>query len=382
MSRHDYYEVLGVGKTASDQEIKSAYRKLALKYHPDRNQGNKGAEEKFKEAAEAYAVLADGDKRARYDRFGHAGVSGASGAGPQGFDPSVFSEFQDIFGGLGDIFGLGGAFGGARRQGPQRGSDLRYDLEIKFEQAAKGVDTTIQIPRQETCGSCKGSGAAPGSSPTTCPQCRGAGQLRYQQGFFTVARTCGQCRGAGKVIAKPCHACHGQGTVEQTRKLTVKIPAGIATGQRLRLSGEGEAGSLGGPAGDLYVVIFVQEHEFFQRDGNDLHCQVPVHFTTLALGAEIKVPGLDGHETVKIPESTQTGTTFRLRGKGMPDVSGRGHGDLLVTVHASTPKKITKEQRKLLEQLAATLPEQAVTPHARDDHEDRGIFEKVKDIFG
>jgi molecular chaperone DnaJ len=375
VSKRDYYEILEVSRTATDQEIKSSYRKLALKFHPDRNQGDKTAEEKFKEAAEAYAILSDSDKRARYDRFGHAGVGGAA----QGFDPSQFTGFEDIFGGLGDIFG----FGGGRRSGPQRGADLRYDLEIKFEQAAKGVETHIQIPRHETCESCKGNGAAPGTTPTTCPQCRGTGQLRYQQGFFTVARTCGQCRGAGKVITKPCPECKGAGTKEQHRKLTVKIPAGIATGQRLRLSGEGEAGSLGGPPGDLYVVIYVREHEFFQRDGNNLHCTVPLAFTTLALGSEIKVPGIDGEESLKIPESTQTGSTFRLRGKGMPDVSGRGRGDLLVTVQAITPKKLSKEQKKLLEQLAATLPEQKVKPKDRDEEDDdRGIFGKVKDIFG
>ena len=374
MSKRDYYEILEVSRTASDQEIKSSYRKLALKYHPDRNPGDKIAEERFKEAAEAYAILSDDDKRARYDRFGHAGVGGA-----QGFDPSQFTGFEDIFSGLGDIFGFGG---GGRRSGPQRGADLRYDLELKFVQAAKGVETSIQIPRHEACATCKGNGAAPGTSPTPCPQCRGSGQLRYQQGFFTVARTCGQCRGAGKVITKPCQTCRGAGTIEQMRKLTVKIPAGIATGQRLRLAGEGEAGTLGGPTGDLYVVIFVREHEFFQRDGNDLHCTVPLAFTTLALGGEITVPGIDAEQTVKIPESTQTGTTFRLRGKGMPDVSGRGHGDLLVTVQAVTPKKLNKEQKKLLEQLAATLPEQKVTLSAREDDDDRGIFGKVKDIFG
>lgn len=375
MSKRDYYEVLEVTRTATDQEIKSSYRRLALKFHPDRNQGDKAAEEQFKLAAEAYSILSDSDKRAKYDRFGHAAVGG----GAQGFDPSQFSGFEDIFGGLGDIFGFGG---GSRRGGPQRGADLRYDLEIKFEQAAKGVETNIQIPRHEACETCKGNGAAPGTQPTTCPQCRGTGQLRYQQGFFTVARTCGQCRGNGKVISKPCATCHGGGTVEQTRKLTVKIPAGIATGQRLRLSGEGEAGTLGGPAGDLYVVIFVREHEFFQRDGNNLHCSVPLPFTTLALGADIKVPGIEGEHVVKVPESTQTGATFRLRGKGMPDVSGRGHGDLLVTVQAVTPKKLTKDQKKLLEQLAATLPETKIKPSARDEEDERGIFDKVKDIFG
>ena len=374
MSKRDYYEILEVSRTASDQEIKSSYRKLALKYHPDRNPGDKKAEDAFKQAAEAYAILSDSDKRARYDRFGHAGVGGA-----QGFDPSQFTGFEDIFSGLGDIFGFGG---GGRRAGPQRGADLRYDLEIKFEQSAKGAETSIQIPRNETCETCHGSGAAPGTSPTTCPQCRGTGQLRYQQGFFTVARTCPQCRGTGQVIPKPCPTCRGAGRVSKDRKLTVKIPAGIATGQRLRLAGEGEAGTLGGPPGDLYVVIFVREHEFFQRDGNDLHCSVPLAFTTLALGGEIQVPGLDGDETVRIPESTQTGTTFKLRGKGMPDVSGRGHGDLLITVQAVTPKKLTKEQRKLLEQLSATLPEQKIRPSAREDEDDRGLFGKVKDIFG
>ena len=380
MSKRDYYTVLGISRTATEQEIKSAYRKLALQYHPDRNPGDKTAEDNFKEAAEAYSVLADADKRARYDRFGHAAVSGAAGGG---FDPTIFSEFDDIFGSIGDIFGLGGMFGGARRRGgPQRGADLRYDMEITFEQSAKGSETSIQIPRRETCETCQGSGAAAGSSPTACPQCRGTGQLRYQQGFFTVSRTCHQCRGNGRIITKPCQTCHGQGAVEQQRKLTVKIPAGIATGQRLRLTGEGEAGALGGPSGDLYVVIHVQEHPFFERDGNDLACEIPVNFTTLALGGEIKVPSVDGEsETVKIPDGTATGSVFRLRGKGMPDVSGRGRGDLLVTVQAITPRKLTREQRKLLEQLAAILPAQEFEPTSREG-DDRGLFEKVKDIFG
>jgi molecular chaperone DnaJ len=377
VSKRDYYQVLGVARDASDQDIKSAYRKLALKHHPDRNPGDKSAEDKFKEAAEAYAVLADADKRARYDRFGHAAVAGSGGA--PGFDPTIFSEFDDIFGSIGDIFGFGG---GRRRGGPQRGADLRYDLEISFEQSATGAETAIQIPRRETCEACTGTGAAPGSSPTTCPQCRGTGQLRYQQGFFTVARTCGQCRGNGRIVTKPCQTCHGAGTVEQLRKLTVKIPAGIATGQRLRLMNEGEAGAQGGPPGDLYVVLNVQEHPFFQRDGNDLACEIPVNFTTLALGGEIKVPSIKKDaETLKVPEGTATGSVFRLRGKGMPDVSGRGRGDLLVTVQAITPRKLTKEQRKLFEQLAAVLPPQEFEPTSRDADE-RGIFDKVKDIFG
>ena len=378
MSKRDYYEVLGVARTATEQEIKSAYRKLALKHHPDRNPGDKAAEDQFKEAAEAYAVLADADKRHMYDRFGHAGLGGAA---TSGFDPTVFTGFEDILGGLGDIFGFGSAFGG-RRGGPQRGADLRYDLEIAFEEAARGSETAIQIPRQEPCETCDGSGAAPGTKPTTCPQCQGRGQLRYQQGFFTVARTCGQCRGSGQVIAKPCQTCRGAGRVQKEKKLTVRIPAGIATGQRLRLSGEGEAGPGGGPHGDLYVVIHVQEHPFFQRDGNDLYCEVPLNFPTLALGGEIRIPTLDGDENFTVPEATQTGTTFRLRGRGMPDVTGRGKGDLLVTVKGITPKKVSKEQRKLLEQLAASLPKEKFEPTPAGEHEDKGLFERVKDIFG
>jgi molecular chaperone DnaJ len=381
VSKRDYYEVLGVPRTASDQEIKSAYRKLALKYHPDRNPGDKVAEDRFKEAAEAYAVLADTDKRHIYDRFGHPGLGGAATGG---FDPTVFTGFEDILGGLGDIFGIGEMFGGQRRRGgPQRGADLRYDLEISFDESARGVETTIQIPRQETCETCNGSGAAPGSKPTTCPQCQGRGQLRYQQGFFTVARTCGQCRGTGSIISSPCATCRGSGRVQQTRKLTVKIPAGIASGQRLRLSSEGEAGAGGGPAGDLYVVVHVQEHPFFHRDGNDLFCEIPLNYTTLALGGEITIPSLEDEQTLKIPEGTQTGATFRLRGKGMPDVvAGRGRGDLLVTVKVVTPRKLTKDQRKVLEQLAEALPKEKFEPTPRDEHEDRGLFDRVKDIFG
>ena len=380
MSKRDYYEILGVARTATEVEIKSAYRKLALKHHPDRNPGDKAAEDKFKEAAEAYSVLADTDKRHMYDRFGHAGLGGAATGG---FDPSVFTGFEDILGGLGDIFGVGDMFGGGRRRGgPQRGADLRYDLEISFEESARGAETSIQIPRQESCDTCHGTGAAPGSKPMTCPQCQGRGQLRYQQGFFTVARTCGQCRGSGSIISNPCASCRGAGRVQKEKKLTVRIPAGIATGQRLRLSGEGEGGPGGGPAGDLYVVIHVQEHSFFQREGNDLYCEIPLNFTTLALGGEITIPTLDGDAPYTIPEGTQTGTTFRLRGQGMPDVSGRGKGDLLVTVTVITPKKLSREQRKLLEQLSPLLPKEKFEPTPRDDQEDRGLFDRVKDIFG
>ena len=380
MSKRDYYEVLGVAREATEAQIKSAYRKLALKNHPDRNPGDKPAEDRFKEAAEAYSVLADTDKRHMYDRFGHAGLGGAATGG---FDPTVFTGFEDILGGLGDIFGFGDVFGGGRRRsGPQRGADLRYDLEISFEESAKGAETTIQIPRHETCESCKGSGAAPGSKATTCPQCHGRGQLRYQQGFFTVARTCSQCRGTGQVIAKPCQTCHGAGRLQKQRKITVRIPAGIATGQRLRLSGEGEAGPNGGPAGDLYVVVHVQEHPFFQREGNDLYCEIPVNFPTLALGGEIMISTLEGQEPFEVPEGTQSGQTFRVRGRGMPDVTGRGRGDLLVTLNVVTPKKLTKEQRKLLEQLSNALPKEQFAPTPRDEHEDKGLFDRVKDIFG
>ena len=383
MSKRDYYEVLGVARTATEVEIKSAYRKLALKYHPDRNPGNKEAEDKFKESAEAYAVLADADKRHLYDRFGHAGL-GTAATGGAGFDPTVFTGFEDILGGLGDMFGFGDIFGGGRRRsGPQRGADLRYDLEISFEESARGSETTVQIPRQEACETCHGTGAAPGSRPTTCPQCHGRGQLRYQQGFFTVARTCGQCRGTGQIIGTPCTTCRGAGRVQKERKLTVKIPAGIATGQRLRLSGEGEGGAGGGPAGDLYVVIHVQEHSFFQRDGNDLFCEIALNFPTLALGGEITIPTLDGEEPFTLPEGTQSGATFRLRNRGMPDVTGRGRGDLLVTVKVKTPKKLTKDQKKLLQQLAATLPADELEPTPRADQEgERGLFDRVKDIFG
>ncbi|HVC18746.1 MAG TPA: molecular chaperone DnaJ [Vicinamibacterales bacterium] len=384
MSKRDYYEVLGVSRTASETDIKSAYRKLAMKYHPDRNPGDKNAEEKFKEGAEAYAVLADADKRSAYDRFGHAGVGGAGG-GPGGFDPTIFADFNDILGGLGDIFGFGDIFGaGRRRGGPTRGADLRYDLEISFEESYAGVETTIQIPRQEACGACHGSGAAAGSGPTACPQCRGTGQLRYQQGFFTVARTCSQCRGTGRVISKPCLTCHGGGLVPREKKLTVKIPAGIAEGQQLRLAGEGEGGTGGGPAGHLFVVVHVQQHRFFRRDGDDLYCEVPVNFTTLALGGEIHVPTPAGaKERLTVPEGTQTGSTFRLRSKGMPDVGGRGHGDLMVTVQAITPRKLTRDQRQLLDQLARALPKEEYEPREHGDaHDDRNLFERVKDIFG
>lgn len=378
-TKRDFYEVLGVERTAGDQEIKSAYRRLALKHHPDRNPGDRAAEEKFKEAAEAYAVLADADKRAAYDRFGHAGLGGPAG-GP-GFDPTIFADFGDILGGLGDIFGFGDVFGGGRRRGgAQRGADLRYDLEITFQEAYEGTETTIQIPREETCETCKGSGAASGSAPEVCRQCGGSGQLRFQQGFFTVARSCGACRGTGRVITKPCHSCRGAGRIPRERKLTVKIPAGIATGQRLRLYGEGESGFGGGPGGDLYVVVHVQEHPRFRRDGDDLHVDLALPFPTLALGGRVEVETPGSCEPFDVPEATASNTTFRLRNKGMPNVSGRGHGDLFFTVRAQVPKKLTKDQRRLLEDLRASLGGEAATPVAEEG--DKPFFERVKDIFG
>jgi molecular chaperone DnaJ len=380
VTKRDYYEILGLDRQATDQQIKSAYRKMALKYHPDRNPGDHKAEEAFKEAAEAYSVLADREKRGLYDRFGHAGVAGA-GAGAGGFDPTIFADFSDIFSGLGDAFGFGDIFGQRRRRGgPQRGADLRYDLEISFEESAAGAETTIQIPREETCDTCQGSGAAAGTSPETCGQCRGTGQLRYQQGFLTVARPCGTCRGTGKTIAKPCQTCRGAGRVGRERKLTVKIPPGIATGQRMRLYGEGEHGSAGGPPGDLYVVVHVQEHSFFHREEDDLFCEMPISFPTLALGGAIHVPTLDGREPLQVPSGTQPGARFKLRGKGMPHVNGRGHGDLYVIARVAVPKKLSKEQKQLLEELSRTLPQEKLDDDA--DGGEKPFFERVKDIFG
>ena len=378
MTTRDYYEILGVPRSAEDGDIKSAYRKLALKYHPDRNPGDKTAEERFKEAAEAYSVLADPEKRSRYNRFGHAGVSGASGGGA-GVDPTIFNDFGDILGGLGDLFGFGG---GARRGGARRGGDLRYDLEISFEEAANGSETTLQIPRDEPCDTCGGSGSAPGSTPERCAHCHGNGQIRMQQGFFTVARTCHHCGGIGRVIAKPCQTCHGQGRVSRERKLTVKVPPGIATAQRLRLSGEGEFGSRGAPPGDLYVVIHVRGHPFFHRDGDDLLCEVPVTYPTLALGGEIHVPTLDDSAAIHIPKGTQPDTRFRLRGKGMPNVGGRGHGDLYVRIKVAVPRRLSREQKDLIESLDETMPKRELDPMATGEGEDRPFFERVKDIFG
>jgi len=367
--KRDYYEVLGIPRNASDQDIKSSYRKLAIKYHPDKNPGDKGAEEKFKEAAEAYSVLSDPEKRARYDRFGHSGLQGG---GFSGFDPSIFADFGDI---LGEFFGFGDLFGTRRRGGPERGSDLRYDLKISFREAAFGLKTKIKIPRQETCSECQGRGAAKGKGPITCSYCHGTGQVRYQQGFFSISRTCGQCNGAGAIIRDPCEGCRGQGRVRKEKILEIKIPAGVDNGARLRIQGEGEAGSSGGPPGDLYVVIYVEEHPFFQRQGNNLYCQVPIGVTQAVLGGEILVPTLEGEEKLSVPEGTQSGTVFRLRNRGVVSLGERGRGDMFVTVNVVIPTKLTREQRSLFERLARLSKDEDLT-------QEKNIFEKVKDIFG
>jgi molecular chaperone DnaJ len=364
--------VLGVARGASDQEIKSAYRKLALQFHPDRNPNNPDAEEKFKEASEAYAILADGEKRSMYDRFGHAGVGGAAGGG--GFDASVFQDFGDIFGeffGFGDVFGQGGR----RRSRTQRGADLREDVNLAFEEAVFGTETTVTVRRHETCEDCRGSGAASGKAPVTCRSCAGRGQVRYQQGFFSIARTCPTCQGTGSVITDPCPKCKGEGRVLRQRTVDAKVPAGVEDGTRIRFSGLGEGGLYGGPAGDLYVVLHVKEHTFFEREGNDLHCVIPISFVQAALGAEIAVPTLEGEQMLKVPEGTQSGTTLRIRGKGVPMLNSRGKGDLFVEVRVQTPSKLNKRQRELLQELEGTI-------RVENKPQRRTLLGKVKDIFG
>ncbi len=371
-SKRDYYEVLGVSRTASEQEIKSAYRRLAVRFHPDKNPGDTAAENSFKEAAEAYSVLSVTEQRTRYDRFGHAGVAGA-GAGAA-WGAQGFGGIEDI---LGDLFGFGDAFGGRggtsgnRRAAAQRGSDLRYDLELTLEEAAKGFTAPLRIPRLEQCEVCKGSGAAAGTHPETCSTCNGAGQVRYQQGFFAVARTCGACRGTGQLIKSPCENCQGAGRIEREKTLEVRVPAGVETGSRLRIVGEGEAGAQGGPSGDLYVVIIVREHERFERQGSNLYTSVPVSFAQAALGADITVQTLDGEHRLRVPAGTQTGTVFRLKGEGLPVLGGRGRGDVFVSATVVTPTTLTREQRQLLEQLSEV-----------EDMEEQGLLDKVRNIFG
>ena len=373
MSRRDYYDVLGVGRNASDSEIKSAYRKLALQNHPDRNPGDKQAEDRFKEAAEAYAVLADPDKRARYDRFGHAGVSGPGAGGPT-INPDIFADFSDI---LGDFFG----FGSTRRGGPARGSDLRYDIELSFDDSYKGVETTVQIPREEACETCHGSGAAPGTRKEMCTQCRGTGQIRFQQGFLIVARTCGLCSGTGQIIRQPCTTCRGTGRIVRDRRVTVRVPAGIADGQRLRIQGEGEHGVGGGPPGDLYVVVHVPAHPIFRRDGDDLYMDVAVPYPMMTMGGEFTTQGPAGEIKVEIPPSTQSGALIAFRGKGMPSVTGRAKGTLYVRAIVDVPKKLNKEQRKLITELNKTMAVDRLEATPADEGKDKPFFEKVKDLF-
>lgn len=371
MSKKDYYEVLGVNRTASEQELKSAYRRLAVRFHPDKNPGDASAEEKFKEAAEAYGVLTNAEQRQRYDRFGHAGVSTGSG---QAWGAPGFGGIEDI---LGDLFGFGDVFGGGRaagnRSAAQRGADLRYDLEITLEEAYSGMTAQLRIPRLETCETCKGNGAAEGTQPEACNNCGGSGQVRYQQGFFSVARTCQACRGAGRVVKNPCPGCRGGGRIEREKQMEVRIPAGVETGSRLRVQGEGESGTQGGPSGDLYVVIHLAEHERFERQGSNLYASLPITFAQAALGSDVFVGTIEAEEKIKIPHGTQTGTVFRIKGKGMPVLGGRGRGDLFVSVSVITPTSLTREQRKLLEQLAVV---------ENKDLEDKGLVDKVRDIFG
>jgi len=374
-SKRDYYEVLGVGRDAGEQDIKKAYRKLALQYHPDRNPGDAAAEEKFKEAAEAYAILSDPQKRGQYDRFGHAGVAGAA-SGAAGFDPSVFSDFSDI---LGDLFGFGDMFGGGGRRGGRgaanRGADLRYDLELTFEEAAFGKKTRIKVPRHQSCDVCKGSGAANGKGPTTCNTCNGYGQVRYQQGFFSITRTCSECHGSGNLITDPCKQCHGDGRVVREKTLELKIPPGVDTGSRLRVTGEGDAGGRGGPAGDLYVLIHVEDHDFFERREDDLYCHIPITFAQAALGTEIAVQTLEDEEKLKIPAGTQPDSVFRIRGAGIQSHDGRRRGDLYVNVAVEVPRSLTREQRDIITQLAET-------DKGENQPIQKKILERVKEIFG
>ena len=371
--KRDYYEILGVQRGATEQEIKSAYRKLALQFHPDRNPNNPDAEEKFKECSEAYAVLADTEKRGMYDRFGHAGV-GAAGPGGVGFDATVFQDFGDIFG---EFFGFGDLFGGersGRRSRSQRGADLREDITIEFEEAAFGTEKRSRTASTNFANNCHGSGSAQGKAPASCRSCGGRGQVRYQQGFFSIARTCPTCHGAGSMISDPCTHCRGEGRVVRQKTIDAKIPAGVEDGTRIRFTGVGEAGVHGGPAGDLYLVLHVKEHAFFERQGNDLYCVVPISFTQAAVGTEIQVPTLEGEHTLKIPEGTQSGTILKVRGKGVPVLNGHSKGNLFVEVRLQTPTKLTKRQRELLQELQ-TISQVENKPQRTS------ILGKMKDIF-
>jgi molecular chaperone DnaJ len=382
-TKRDYYQVLGVERGAEPDEVKKAYRKLAVKYHPDKNPGDKAAEDKFKELGEAYEILSDPDKRSAYDRYGHqAFQQGGMGGGFRGggvHDP--FEVFREVFGGAGgggifdNIFGEGFSGGGGERGGRGRGSDLRYDMRISFLEAARGVEKEIEISKLQACETCHGSGAEPGSKVTTCPTCGGHGQVAVRAAIFNIAQTCPKCRGTGQLIQKPCHTCHGEGRTERTSKIKIKVPAGVEDGTRLRSSGQGEGGAHGGSAGDLYVVLHVEAHEIFQRDGTDLFCNVPISFAKAALGGEIKVPTLDGSALLRVPAGTPSNKVFRLRGKGLPDVHGRGLGDLHVKIYVEVPTKLNPDQRAKLEAFAETCDE-----HTHP--EESSFFKKARDLFG
>jgi molecular chaperone DnaJ len=362
MSKRDYYEVLGVEKNASEAELKKAFKRMAMKYHPDRNPDDTDAEAKFKEAKEAYEVLGDAQKRAAYDQFGHAGVEGGMGGGPGAGGASFSDIFGDVFG---DIFGGGGGRGGAQRA--RRGADLRYNLELSLEEAVRGTTVKIRVPTSVLCSTCNGSGAKKGSSPETCSTCHGAGQVRMQQGFFSLQQTCPHCQGTGQIIKDPCGTCHGHGRVQEHKTLSVKVPAGVDNGDRIRLSGEGEAGERGAPPGDLYVQIAVKEHPLFMREENNLYCEVPISFVTAALGGELEVPTLDGRVKLKIPSETQSGKLFKLRGKGVKSVRGGPVGDLLCRVLIETPVNLSSKQKDLLKQFEATMSDKG-TKHSPKEH--------------
>jgi molecular chaperone DnaJ len=373
VSKADYYEVLGVSRGANDQELKSAYRKQALKYHPDRNPGDHTAEEKFKEASEAYQVLSDTDKRAAYDRYGHAGL------GSQGFGAGPFAggvDIGDIFGDLfGEMFSMGGMpRGGSRASRQQRGDDLRFDLTIDFEDAVFGTEKEVKIRRLETCSVCSGRGSASGRGPSVCSHCQGHGQIRYQQGFFSVARTCGACGGTGSVIGDPCSACRGEGRAAVEIKLNVKVPPGVEEGTRIRYAGEGDMGRVGGPKGDLYVILSIRPHDYFERHGQDLHCVLPISFPQAAMGDEFEIPGIDGPVNIKIPEGTQSGKELHIRGRGVPHLNERGKGDLIVKVVVQIPRKLNRVQRELVAKLAESMA-------VENKPTSPGLMEKMKDLF-
>jgi molecular chaperone DnaJ len=377
VTKVDYYEVLSVSRDASDSELKTAYRRLAMQYHPDRNPDDPSAEDKFKECSEAYSVLSDPEKRAAYDRYGHAAFQNGGGGGNPfaggGFGGNV--DLGDIFGDLfGEMFNMGGGGGGRRASRVQRGRDLQYNMTLEFEEAVFGVEREIRIRRNETCTDCHGTGAAKGKSPVTCTQCGGRGQQRFQQGFFSVARTCSVCNGTGTLIVDPCTNCKGQTVVQQEHVILVKVPAGVEQDTRIRYSGEGESGRFAGPAGDLYVVLEVKAHKFFERDGDDLHCVLPISFPQAALGTEVEIETLEGAASIKVPEGTQSGKTFKLKGKGVPHLNAHGKGDLIVEIRVQTPSKLNKQQKELLRQLGETMVVEN-TPTSR------GLFEKVKEMF-